>query len=94
MKKCANEKCFNVFEPKTVSNIYCGSECRDFVSNENNKAKYHRNKARERGHLVRVCLICNITKLSRYNKKEVCEPCQEQKNANVRKKLLTELGIL
>jgi hypothetical protein len=94
MIECANPNCSNRFIPKTVSNKYCGAECRSETTNNNLKEKYYANKDRRNGKLTRKCKICKITTLSRYNKDAVCEPCQAQHEADARNTLLRELGAV
>lgn len=94
MKTCANPTCSVEFEPKTVSNKYCSAECRSETTNNNLKKTYWRKKNIKSGALQRKCEVCNITTLSRYNVGDVCEPCQNQPDADARTTLLKQLGAL
>lgn len=70
---CANQSCKKEFVPGTHNQIYCSSECCKIVTNENIKRKYHERKARLNGS-ERYC-SCG-TRLSRYNKYDLCSACE------------------
>ena len=74
-RNCAREECGKEFIANTVNQKFCSKSCCQIATNRNLLLKYHEKK-RPIG-LGRVCGRDGCTTLlSRYNKTNVCEPCQ------------------
>lgn len=75
---CARKECSIVIETKkTFNQKYCSDECCRIATNQRIMQKYYERKARRDG-TVKMCVVCNNNKLSRYNYDDVCYSCKER----------------
>lgn len=74
---CAREGCDNVTEKTTHNQKYCTRDCTRIATNAKMMERYHENTAIAKGK-VRMCKVCETTKLSRYNLTNTCAPCERK----------------
>lgn len=91
MKICANTECQHPFAPTRHNQKYCSNECCRLVTNNKLKQQYHERRARIKGQM-RICVNCNITRLSRYNERNICQSCINQEESIGRMSLLQLVG--
>lgn len=91
MIKCAYADCGVEFEPTTHNQKYHTPECCRRATNDRIMEDYYAKKARRSGR-VRVCTLCKITVLSRYNDQKICGKCEAEKEKKVRNDLLRRLN--
>jgi hypothetical protein len=87
MKKCANENCGKVYQPRTHNMKYCSAECCKEVTNKRIMSAYYADKARKSGK-QRVCKTCKVNQLSRYNTSTTCQMCESKQKSKQRSRLL------
>lgn len=75
---CASDKCDVEFVQSTHNQKYCSNECCRYETNRKIIAKYHEKAAIRKGR-PRICRVCGITKLSRYNDSDTCGGCSATK---------------
>jgi hypothetical protein len=85
---CAREGCEVVAIKKTHNQKYCSDGCCKIATNERLMVRYYARKARRSG-AERLCIICEDTKLSRYNNTDVCGSCEVAAQEVFRDSLLT-----
>lgn len=90
MRKCAYALCGVEFEPSTHNQKYHTAECTRRATNDRIMEDYYAKKARRSGR-VRVCTLCKVTVLSRYNDQQVCGKCEAEQEKSVRNNLLRML---
>ena len=76
LETCAAEGCENTFVKRTHNMKYCSNECCQIETNKKMKAAYHERIAIKKGK-ARVCVQCEVTRLSRYNPGRICGSCEE-----------------
>lgn len=86
---CARNGCENIItEKKKFNQKYCCYECCKIATNERLMERYYERKARLRGD-TRYCTGCE-SKLSRYNKDDICNACIERRRKE-RNELIDQL---
>jgi len=89
---CSNPECNNTYTKKKHNHRYCSESCYKTVTNKKLMDDYYKKKDRLAG-VKRVCELCKFTKLSRYNKTEVCAECESKKKTIEREELIKQLGL-
>lgn len=84
---CDNTECDDTYMKRTSNQRYCSEACRKEVTNRNLVQKYHETRARIKGQ-VRLCGMCNETRLNRYNPSLVCNLCSAKEKREKREDLL------
>jgi hypothetical protein len=72
---CAREGCDETYVKKTHNQKYHNDECCKIATNRRLMERYYARKARRSGE-ERRCIICDVTRLSRYNNSDVCGSCE------------------
>ncbi len=80
-KTCSMDGCEVEFEARSHNQIFCSKEHQRIVTNQKIKDNYHDRKARRKGQ-ERLCEVCGVTKLSRYNDSKLCQSCQVKSREN------------
>lgn len=83
---CNNKECAKDFDAKTHNQKYCCDECCRVATNRRIMEKYYEKKAIKNG-AFRGCKSCG-SKLSRYNKSEICAVCEKNINSMSKKNIL------
>lgn len=78
MNICAREGCGKTYTKKTHNMKYCTDECCRLATNSRIMVDYYKNRDRKQG-VVRWCSVCETTKLSRYNRSEICNGCKAKR---------------
>lgn len=78
---CAREECKKEFVKTTHNMKYCCSDCTRIATNAKIMQNYHENAAIRRGK-KRLCSVCGITSLSRYNPNKMCGGCETKVREN------------
>jgi hypothetical protein len=87
---CNNKECSKEFESKTHNQKYCCDECCRVATNRRIMEKYYEKKAIKNG-AFRGCKSC-ASKLSRYNKSEICAVCEKNMNSLSKKNILGRIN--
>ena len=93
MKTCAREDCENEFTQKTHNQRYCSNECCRIATNKRMKEKYYAKRDQRNG-VKRLCTVCSITVLSRYNDTMVCGACAARLNTERKKSVTLRMGAI
>jgi hypothetical protein len=91
IKTCANPDCDVEFNPTRHNQKYHSKECCKIVTNAKIMTQYYEKKDRKSGKR-RVCKVCKITALSRYNEGTTCQSCILAERAESRMELLQLVG--
>jgi hypothetical protein len=78
---CERDGCEEKFTPATHNQKYCNPECCRIATNQRIMQKYYAKRDRQKGK-VRICDVCVVTKLSRYNSDTTCSGCKLEQNAS------------
>lgn len=81
MDTCAREECDAKYVRKTHNQKYCSDECCRLATNSRIMEKYYQRRDQRNG-VVRFCVVCETTKLSRYNESEICNACKLARTVN------------
>jgi hypothetical protein len=87
---CSNKDCGIEFDAKTHNQKYHSDECCRIATNKRIMEKYYEKKAIKNG-AFRGCKKCN-SKLSRYNKDEICSSCEKRINVMSKKNILGRIN--
>lgn len=87
---CAREECRAEFTPRTHNMKYCGSECCRLATNARMMRKYHERQAFLKGK-KRMCIVCDTTRLSRYNPSDTCAACKMRLQNEINNNLINML---
>lgn len=87
---CARNGCKDEFVQKTHNQKYCCDECCRLATNERIMEKYYARRDQRLGK-VRICNLCEVTKLSRYNNSLVCSSCDLKHDIEVNNSVLSML---
>lgn len=87
---CSNKECAKDFDAKTHNQKYCCDECCRVATNRRIMEKYYEKKAIKNG-AFRGCKKCN-SRLSRYNKSDVCAACEKSGSSMSKKNILGRIN--
>lgn len=87
---CSNKECAKEFDAKTHNQKYCCDECCRVATNRRIMEKYYEKKAIKNG-AFRGCNKCS-SKLSRYNKSNICASCEKIGSLNNKKNILGRIN--
>lgn len=79
---CEREGCNETFVKRTHNQKYHDNECTRLATNVKIMEKYYERQDQRLGKL-RICKVCNITKLSRYNSMSVCAGCKSKQQEEI-----------
>jgi hypothetical protein len=85
---CAREDCKKHFVKRTHNQKFCSDDCCKIATNRRLMERYYARKARRSG-AERFCVVCNETKLSRYNNSDTCGSCEVSSKENFRNSLVS-----
>lgn len=74
---CARVGCSETFVKKAHNQKYHNDECCRLATNAKIMEKYYERRAQRLGK-TRLCSVCNVTRLSRYNDSRTCSGCESK----------------
>src|SRR6478609_7866121 len=79
--QCDRPGCEEWFNKKTHNQRYHDDECTRLATNARIMRNYYENRERTQGK-VRLCRLCEVTQLSRYNESTMCAACKSKRQTD------------